>query len=123
MDLRENIRAAADRMPAMDIIVDDASHASHHQQFGFLELFPRLKSGGLYIIEDLRWQPNMMERDRFTKTGDLFEEFQTARKFRHSDPDIAAELNSLIPDISACFVFQENYDRTARNQVAVIHKR
>lgn len=123
MDLRENIRAAADRMPAMDIIVDDASHASHHQQFGFLELFPRLKSGGLYIMEDLRWQPNMMERDRFTKTGDLFEEFQTARKFRHSDPDIAAELNSLIPDISACFVFQENYDRTARNQVAVIHKR
>jgi len=50
-------------MPELDIIIDDASHASHHQQKGFLELFPKLKSGGLYIIEDLRWQPKGMEKE------------------------------------------------------------
>ncbi|WP_224814521.1 hypothetical protein [Hasllibacter sp. MH4015] len=123
MDTRENIVAAADKMPAMDIIIDDASHASHHQQNGFLELFPRLKSGGLYIIEDLRWQPGVMEQRGITKTGDLFDEFQRTRKFKHSNPEIGEEFNALVPDISGCFVFQENYDRSARHQVAVIHKR
>lgn len=123
MDARENIATAAEKMPTMDIIIDDASHASHHQQYGFLELFPRLASGGLYIIEDLRWQPGGMERPGITKTGDLFDAFQIAGKFKHSDHEIGAELNSLIPDISGCFVFQENYDRTGRHQVAVIHKR
>lgn len=123
MDARENIKAAADKMPAMDIIIDDASHASHHQQSGFLELFPRLKSGGLYIIEDLRWQPDGMEQRGLIKTGDLFDGLQQAGKFKHSDPELNAEFNSLLPDISGCFVFQENYDRTGRHQVAVIHKR
>lgn len=36
-----------------DIIIDDASHRSWHQQKSFKILFPRLKSGGYYIIEDL----------------------------------------------------------------------
>jgi len=36
-----------------DIIIDDGSHRSWHQQKSFKILFPRLKSGGYYIIEDL----------------------------------------------------------------------
>lgn len=36
-----------------DVIVDDGSHKPDHQQVSFGCLFPRLKSGGLYIIEDL----------------------------------------------------------------------
>ena len=57
MDLRENIQTATQDLSDLDIIIDDASHASHHQQNAFLTLFPKLRSGGLYIIEDLRWQP------------------------------------------------------------------
>ncbi len=123
MDTRENIKAAAKPMPEMDIIIDDASHASHHQQNGFLELFPKLKSGGLYIIEDLRWQPDMMEKPGITKTGELFYNYQTDGVFVHSDPEVAAALNALRHDISGCFVFQAGYNRKKRHQVAVIHKR
>jgi hypothetical protein len=36
-----------------DVIVDDGSHASYHQQLTFLKFFSLIKPGGLFIIEDL----------------------------------------------------------------------
>jgi hypothetical protein len=36
-----------------DIIIDDGSHRPDHQQISFSYLFRKLKSGGLYFIEDL----------------------------------------------------------------------
>ncbi len=123
MDRRENIRAVAQSMPDMDIIIDDASHASHQQQYAFLELFDRLRPGGLYIIEDLRWQPQHMEQPEITKTAALFDGFQKQRTFQHSDKAIEAELNAIGDRISGCFVFQAKYDKTRKDQVAVIHKK
>lgn len=123
MDDRANIRAAAEGMPAFDIIIDDASHASHHQQFGFLELFPKVKPGGLYVIEDLRWQPEAYERPGITKTAELFRVFSETRAFAHSDPATQSAFAALAPDISGCFVFQVQYDKKRKDQVAVIHKR
>ncbi len=123
MDTRENIATATQTLPNMNIIIDDASHASHHQQNGFLELWHKLVPGGMYIIEDLRWQPKMMEKPGITKTGELFYGFQVNRKFKHSDPAIEAELNSISDEISGCLVFQAGYNNQKRHQVAVIHKR
>lgn len=123
MDTRENIEDATADLPEMDIILDDASHASHHQQNAFLELFPKLKSGGLYIIEDLRWQPSMMEQEGITKTAELFGGYSKSQQFSHVDKEIEAELNALAPYISGCFVFQAQFDKRKRDQVAVIHKR
>ena len=123
MDRRENIAQAASPMPSMDIIIDDASHASHHQQNAFLELFPRLKSGGLYVVEDLRWQPRMMEKSGITKTADLFQGYQVDGVFSHNDPDVQEQFNALRKDISGCFVFQAGFNKKKRDQVAVIHKR
>lgn len=123
MDTREKIETATADMPAMDIVIDDASHASHHQQNAFLELFPKLKSGGLYLIEDLRWQPQGMEKAGITKTADMFQQYQTSGVFSHSDPAIAEQFNALRQDISGCFVFQAGFNKKKRDQVAVIHKR
>ena len=123
MDSRAAIAGAAAGMPAFDIIIDDASHASHHQQNGFLELFSKVKPGGLYVIEDLRWQPEAYEKPGITKTAALFRGFAEARKFVHADPAVQAEFEALAPEISGCFVFQARYTKTRRDQVAVIHKR
>lgn len=40
-----------------DIIIDDGSHASLHQQISFSVLFKHLKPRGMYIIEDLKIHP------------------------------------------------------------------
>ena len=45
-----------------DVILDDASHASFHQQQAFSLLFPCLKPNGIYIIEDLHWQSPSYEK-------------------------------------------------------------
>lgn len=36
-----------------DIIIDDASHVPRHQLSAFKRLFPKLRPGGLYIVEDM----------------------------------------------------------------------
>ncbi|MCX7545261.1 class I SAM-dependent methyltransferase [Marinicella gelatinilytica] len=38
---------------AFDIILDDGGHHMHEQIVTFEKMFPRLKEGGLYIVEDL----------------------------------------------------------------------
>jgi hypothetical protein len=54
-----------------DIVIEDASHASHHQQISLAHLFPHVRVGGLYIIEDLRYQPSTLEPSGAVKTRDL----------------------------------------------------
>lgn len=123
MEKRENIDDATSTLDEFDIIIDDASHASHHQQNAFLSLFPKLKSGGLYIIEDLRWQPKAYERDNITKTADVFQGYLADGVFKNTDAEIAKEMNTLREDISGCFVFQAQYLKRKRDQVVVVHKR
>lgn len=45
-----------DRIAAMgpfDVIIDDGSHHWYHQMITFRKLMPKLKAGGVFIIEDL----------------------------------------------------------------------
>jgi len=44
-------------LPRFRVILDDGSHASSHQQISLACLFQYLEPGGLYVIEDLHWQP------------------------------------------------------------------
>lgn len=39
--------------PDVDIIIDDGSHLPHHQVYTFMSLEGCLKSGGIYVIEDI----------------------------------------------------------------------
>lgn len=47
---------------SFDLIVDDGSHASYHQQLTLLKFFPLVRPGGRYIIEDLNFVPLNVER-------------------------------------------------------------
>ena len=123
MGERSALQRAGGEIGKVDIIIDDASHASHHQQNAFLELFPLLSSGGLYVIEDLRWQPPSLEVKGITKTAPLFRGFAVNRTFSHKDPETEAAFQTLGEQISGCFVHQAHFDKSRRDQVAIIHKK
>ena len=67
--------AAAASADGYDIIIDDGSHLSADQQLSFATLFPRLKAGGFYVIEDLHWQPQGEEQPDVEKTVTVFKRF------------------------------------------------
>ena len=114
---------ARDCPKEIDIVIDDATHASHHQQNAILALFPRLKDGGLYIVEDLRTQPASLEKQGSVKTASLFQGYLEHGVFDHPDKTAKAELNNFRADISGCFVFQARFQKHRRDQMLVLHKR
>jgi hypothetical protein len=65
----------------LQIVIDDASHASHHQQICLGMLFPYLSSGGLYVIEDLHWQDDLTEKPNARKTRDVLRLAQATQSF------------------------------------------
>jgi len=46
---------------SFDIVIDDGSHASFHQRVTLETLFRHVRPEGLYIVEDLHWQPPDLE--------------------------------------------------------------
>ncbi len=52
-----------------DIIIDDASHNSNDIIYSFNGLFPTLKSGGIYVIEDT--QTSYWEVEQYSGCADL----------------------------------------------------
>jgi SAM-dependent methyltransferase len=47
----------------LDLVVDDCSHLYEPTRASFNELFPRLRPGGLYSIEDWRWAHALLGED------------------------------------------------------------
>jgi hypothetical protein len=56
-----------------NIIVDDGYHATKHQQISFKTLWKTLEPQGIYVIEDLHFQPI---QEKCMKTKDLLIEWQ-----------------------------------------------
>jgi predicted O-methyltransferase YrrM len=64
---RDRLRAIVDHEFAtpLDLVIDDASHELHATRASFETLFPLLRPGGLYLIEDWAWEahPSFREPD------------------------------------------------------------
>jgi len=96
---------------AFDIIVDDASHASFHQQLTMLRLFPLLKAGGFYIIEDLNWQPTIYEAQfpKVPKTSKLLAGLLEKGRLLRTGA-ISEELwQSIVCQIGSTILLDEDY--------------
>ncbi|MBK6638267.1 MAG: hypothetical protein IPH08_14770 [Rhodocyclaceae bacterium] len=111
---------------AFDLIIDDGSHASHHQQITLGALFPALADGGLYIIEDLHFQPAELEMNGVTKTR----EFLAGLSRRGSGHRLAleqVEYNYLVTHIDSIRFFDSISPRwpitETADAFAVIRKR
>lgn len=92
----------------IDIVIDDGSHVSHHQQIAFSVLFPHLRANGLYCIEDCHWQDPSLERADAVKTRDLL------RLFRYSgeivSPFISFESSKLLEAMIGDVVFYDSIE-------------
>ena len=86
-----------------DIILDDGSHKTHHQNISFGALFrPALKDGGCYMVEDVHtnyWLKHVDSEDTFIDLSkqmvDMLHEPYFDRKetnFRHDHPEAVKEL-------------------------------
>jgi hypothetical protein len=46
------LRDIMNKMPALDIIIDDGGHTMEQQKVSFELLYPKVKEGGVYLVED-----------------------------------------------------------------------
>jgi hypothetical protein len=81
------LKTIHDEMGPFDIIVDDGSHIQHHVIASFEVLFPLLKSGGIYIIED-------------TQTS-YWPSFEGSTKDMYTVPSIMNYIIARVHDINA----------------------
>ena len=85
-----SLETLVSRLPkGLDIIIDDGLHSSWAQQITWIKLFPTLKPGGFYAIEDLHFQP-IEESGGLIKTRAFFENISESRDV--SIPGIPQEL-------------------------------
>jgi hypothetical protein len=98
----------------VDVILDDGSHKMKDQQITFAKLFKMLKSGGIYIIEDLHTslEAVLPEKAGFewgdpnkTLTLDMLKEFQISGKII-SDYMSNEDMEYLSKNISSVNVYQ-----------------
>lgn len=125
---RSSLVAAARAMGGkFDVIIDDGSHASHHQQITLAALFPFLNAGGLYIVEDLHYQPADLEMPGLTKTRTLLQGLQRREIQGAASVWTAHELAMLERSIQSIFFF-DSLDRDrpnvfeTRDALAVLQK-
>ena len=125
MGSREDLRRmACSAATPFDIIVEDGSHASHHQQIALATLFPFVVAGGLYVIEDLHWQPAAIEKIAIPKTRSLCRDFKSSGTIR--SPVITDDESAyLVDNIERIDLFDsmDRYNVDNKDGLAVITKR
>ena len=121
----DGLRRLAEEDGPFDIIIDDGSHASRHQQMTLAALFGRLRPGGVYVIEDLNWQPPDVERPEDRLTLDVLRGFM--ENGRIDSPHIAAgdrrALESAMARVELYDSLSELVGAERMAGLAVIHRR
>ncbi|WP_241666935.1 class I SAM-dependent methyltransferase [Muricoccus nepalensis] len=121
----DDLQRLAAAAPMLDVIIDDGSHASYHQQHCLKHLWPRLKPGGLYIVEDLHWQSPVFEASlpRVPLTAELFGSGFERGIFVDTPVFSRDELARLREETSACSVFRDLAGRVNTPKMLVLRKR
>jgi len=106
-----DIQKLVDLKPSYDIILDDASHLSYHQQNAFKFLWSKISKGGYYIIEDLHWQPYQDFWKHLPETPTTYNLFESYfyRKTYIKNPLLSEEFLLEVKNSSnSCVLYQSN---------------
>lgn len=102
----------------LDVVLDDALHASEHQQVSFSFLFPHVKSGGYYVIEDLKFQPEKYEKSTIPRTYELLKKLQNNGKW-HSPKATQQEKEYVEKNVESVQFFDSLYCREPSDSLAM----
>lgn len=112
---RTQLDTVFNKIGLTDIIIEDGSHFMHHQQISLACLFKHLKSGGIFVIEDLHtshpkepFQPSQFRlSDTDTRTLDMLYKFIETSKMESMfmTPE---ECKYLQDNIASCNVHKGN---------------
>ena len=109
----------------LDIVIDDASHASHDQQFALGMLFPAVRPGGFYIIEDLTFQPASRERPDAVKTLEVLRRAEFTGTFQapHISREAAVYLDQHVEQVALFDAVGPGSALETRDSLAVLWKK
>jgi hypothetical protein len=110
---------------ALDIVIDDGSHASHEQQVAMGVLFPFVAPGGLYVIEDLFYQPADRERPDALPTVQMLRRAEVTGAFEapHLSQQSAAYLSANADRVALFDSLSSDGALVARDALGVIWKK
>ncbi|MBM3560528.1 MAG: DUF616 domain-containing protein [Alphaproteobacteria bacterium] len=118
-------RAADAAGGPLDVVIDDASHASHHQQQVLAGLFGQVRAGGLFIVEDLHYQPKALEKAGIPKTRDILAAWAQGRVLPSDYLDAKAQA-AMLEQVESVRLF-DSFDRFGgklrTDALAVIRKK
>ena len=104
---RAQLEGFAWSRPDFDLIVDDGGHTMEQQQVSLGFLFPRVRPGGVYIVEDLHTSflgaPFGVKDDGSNATIVLLEALSDRREL-HSDYMTSEELAYLRAHVESCMI-------------------
>lgn len=107
-----------------DVIVDDGTGASYHQQFCLKYLWPHLNPGGLYIIEDLHWQSPVYEGllPAAPLTADLFAAALERGERFDSELFSVRELDALRAEVASFALVRDQHGTVEVPKLLVLRK-
>jgi hypothetical protein len=119
-----------------DIIIDDGSHKMRDQQLTFSTLFPLMKDGGIYVIEDLHtsfWPP-WLDEDGVERTLNVLyrhaEGLQGWAKRSHEARELIdhgaagyfeRNISSMHFYDSICFIYKNGHGKNAMGEGGMYH--
>jgi hypothetical protein len=108
-------------MPVMfDIIIEDASHSLKDQIISLFLLFKKVKSGGLFIIEELDFPDTRKDMNLKNEKPTLREIFEKIKKKEYFDSRyiLPEDKKYFLDNLSYIEVFKGNF-----NEIAIIQKK
>ena len=130
---RDELLRTIEMIGGVDIIIDDGSHVVSHQQISFGTLFPFLKSGGQYWIEDLHTSDESvwlgknlygydMSFGKGESTVDVIEQYKKTSVFK--SPFLNDSENKyLTENISKCELFELPETFYGKNKLVIFQKK
>ncbi len=122
---RDDLKKILQVKKELDVVIEDALHASPHQQITLSYLFPHLTSGGLFFMEDLRYQPKGFERSDVPTTLELLKKLKTTGVWESplSTPEEKNVLETQIKEIHFFESWKATNPIRGKDAIAVIIKK